>query len=165
MARRDLIAGLVAIIFGAWIVYDTFTSFTVQVSSHIGGGIDAGGYPRLLGLLSIGIGVLLVLANLRALAPATRAGTGEPSEGTESFRAAAVAFGVFVAYVALLPHLGYFVATAAVVSVLLWLTGERRPTVIAVWTVAIVATFFIAFRYGATILLPSGSLWRSLGVA
>lgn len=61
MRTRDAFAAAFAVALGAWIVFTTYTSDMISVSSHIGGGIDAAGYPRLLGSAAIVIGILIAL--------------------------------------------------------------------------------------------------------
>ncbi len=68
------------------------------------------------------------------------------------------ALGVFVAYVAVMPSLGFILATVPFFAVMMVLFGERRP--IWVGSGAICATFLLyaLFRYGFGVFLPRGLL-------
>jgi len=66
--------------------------------------------------------------------------------------------GAFVAYIALLPRLGFLLASAPFIAGLTVLYGERRPAVVALTAVAATAALYVAFRHVFQIILPQGVL-------
>ncbi len=157
MDRSQTITGLFAILFGGWIVAETYTSFKISVSSHIGGGIDAAGYPRLLGVLAVSVGVLLLASGVLAKG----GNAGRRSAGR--LWAPALLCVILAAYFQTLLLFGYMLATPFLVSAVLLLANERRPIVIAAVSVAATAAFGLLFEFGAGLLLPDGRL-VSLGI-
>lgn len=131
---------------------ETYTSFGISVSSHIGGGIDAAGYPRLLGAASVCIGVLLFAGAFFMPEPAD----GRSRHGRLWAPVALIA--TLIVYFEILLLFGYAIATPFLIAGLLLLSGERRPLVIVPVAIAVTAGFFVLFRFGAGILLPEGRL-------
>jgi hypothetical protein len=66
--------------------------------------------------------------------------------------------GAFIAYIALLPRLGFLIATAPFIAGLTVLYGERRPALVALTAVVATAGLYIAFRHVFQIILPQGVL-------
>ena len=52
--RNDVLPALPFIGFAGWLLYET-TVLDVEVAGHVGGGMDAAGYPRVLALLIAGL--------------------------------------------------------------------------------------------------------------
>lgn len=154
MRTRDAFAAVFAVALGVWIVFTTFTSDMISVSSHIGGGIDAAGYPRLLGSVAIIIGALIALSVW--LAAPVRSQDGEIRK-----LHCLGAFLALVAYLVMLPWFGFFVSTPLLVVALMWMLGDRRPVVLAAVAVVTTAAFYVAFRHGAGILLPEGEIFAA----
>ena len=61
-------------------------------------------------------------------------------------------------YIALLPRLGFLIATPPFFAGLMVVYGERRPVVVAVFSFAAAALLYLAFRHGFQIILPQGVL-------
>jgi putative tricarboxylic transport membrane protein len=114
---------------------------------------------------------LLIAVALLALSVAllVRAIASQPDDETAlTTDAAAVArqrrgltlwlLGAFLAYVVLLPSLGFIVATILFFAGLMVLFGERRPALVALGAVLATAALFALFRYGFGIFLPRGIL-------
>jgi putative tricarboxylic transport membrane protein len=71
---------------------------------------------------------------------------------------AAGALAVLLAYVVLLPTLGFVLATIPFFAVLMALFGERRPIPVVAGAVAMTAILYGLFRHGLGIFLPRGLL-------
>ncbi|MEM7464838.1 MAG: tripartite tricarboxylate transporter TctB family protein [Pseudomonadota bacterium] len=155
LGKNNLVAACFAILFGAWIVFDTYTSFSVQVSSHIGGGISAAGYPRLLGILAILLGGLLLVPGF---------GIDEERQGDSfHYHMVAAALAILFGYLLVLPWVGHFIANAALAAGMLLIGGERRLRHLLVYVSILTFVFFMVFRYGADIFMPEGELIKRLG--
>lgn len=70
----------------------------------------------------------------------------------------AAALGAFVIYLALLPLLGFLVASIPFFAVLMALYGERRPVWLVAGSVACPACLFVLFRHLFQIPMPRGLL-------
>ena len=56
---KDLCPGLCGLAFGTWLLRETYL-LDVELAQHVGGGMNAAGYPRLLSLLILGLSMFLV---------------------------------------------------------------------------------------------------------
>lgn len=81
----------------------------------------------------------------------------EPMD-TPTLRLAVSAMVFFVLYVALMPVLGFVLATIPFFTVMMMLYGERRPLWIVSGTVGFTAALYIIFRHGFSVFLPPGLL-------
>ncbi len=115
-------------------------------------------YPRLMLALLAGLGAVLV--GLDA-ARRRRAGAEARAPGRTDYGAVLVTFGVFTAYVLLLPWLGYRLATFLFVGGMQAALKPPRPRglplLIAVALVTTAVTYY-AFEVYLQILLPRGRL-------
>ena len=64
----------------------------------------------------------------------------------------------FVAYLAVLPGLGFLVATAPFFAVLMVLFGEKRWTWVGLGSVGVTVFLYVLFRHGFSVFLPRGVL-------
>ena len=166
----DIAAGVISIAFGAWLVVQTF-SFNVTASARVGGGVDAAGYPRLLAVMTITLGLVLLLSRAwAARGGRTNAVTGaehkfestpmqeKVAAGSPQAGRAAAAFGILITYTALLEPAGFLIATPVAVVLLLRVIGRRRVVHSIVAALALSTVIFVFFRYGVNIVLPEGLL-------
>lgn len=70
---------------------------------------------------------------------------------------------VFVGYIALLPVLGFVLASIPFFAIVMMLFGERRRSWILIGSVAGPLLMFAIFRHGFDIVLPRGALGSLLG--
>jgi hypothetical protein len=117
----------------------------IATKAETPGGVEAGGWIAALGaLLAVGACVHLALGGARQRAPET------PAESDGLFKPPAVALVLLLLYVALIPLLGYVLATALFVAAYLRIFGRYRPhTIVAI---------AIPFAAG------SGWLWSALNM-
>ena len=89
------------------------------------------------------------------------AGDGEQpvSSGDTSERWRAIwALGTFVAYLVVLPGLGFLLATTPFFAVLMVLFGEKRWLWVALGSIGMTVSLYVLFRHGFSIFLPRGVL-------
>lgn len=66
--------------------------------------------------------------------------------------------GAFTLYIAVLPRLGFLIATAPFFAALMVLYDERRPVVVIAGSLLATAGLYLLFRHGFQIILPLGVL-------
>lgn len=116
-------------------------------------------WPRVICLVlaALGTGMLIRLwLN-------TRSGEGESDEGASPFkglllwRVGVVIVGTFVLY-ALLEPLGFVLAGALALALLLLFAGERRPLHVALISIGVPMLLYLFFTKAASIPIPAGLL-------
>ena len=148
MLGRDGIAGLVCLGGSLW-----FLALTRGLPQPALVPIGPGFYPRILLGVTVVLSAALVVSDLlnrrRAAAPPAR------------YRLVILAFAIFAGYVALMPVLGYRVATFLFVGVLQATLepprGARWWRVLAVALLTTLITYYVFERY-LSVLLPRGRL-------
>jgi hypothetical protein len=107
------------------------------------------------GLIILLSAVLMVAAVLRA--PAQGTDKNETGGGVAAARHVVLLALSSVAYIALMPWIGYFVASALFVGWTAWLFGNRRPLVIA--ALMILAPLALQFFFEKFMVIPLPE-WR-----
>jgi hypothetical protein len=151
-ATRDTIAGLLCLAISVWLFSLTFG---LPQSPFVP--VGPGFYPRLVLLLSA---VLSAALMIQGIAAARKRGAPAARERRNYF-GVVLAFVLFGLYVALLPYLGYRIATFAFVLAL----GSQleRPGSAKQWVVLGATALFtsaltyLVFQHFLTVLLPRGS--------
>lgn len=82
----------------------------------------------------------------------------EAATARDNRRPALLVLGAFLAYIALLPTLGFILATVPFFAALMVLFGERRPLLVIAASLAMTAILYGVFRHGFGIFLPRGLL-------
>ena len=107
----------------------------------------------------------LVLAFRRLATWGAEDGPFVPSDGTQdepehpaSARRAFTIIGVSILYAALLPILGFLLATPALLAVLMWTMHVRSRRLLASVSVAYTVVVFFIFSQGLSVSLPLGPL-------
>jgi hypothetical protein len=138
---------------GGLVLHEAATSLAEQ--GHASGTpiSNAALYPRLLAGLLLGLVALQSVRDLRAAGPVA-SGEAAPAPG-HAGRSLAVALGM-VAYVAVLPVLGFLLATPVFVLALMLLLGDRAPATLAALPLAITAGCFAVFQGLFNVNLPRG---------
>jgi putative tricarboxylic transport membrane protein len=151
---RDGIAGLVLLAISLVLLVKSFQLPSLPIVP-----VGPGFYPAIVLSLMAAASALLVLQDLmKHRAPAAASGDDTPPR---NYRLVVIAFAVVGAYVAMLPLLGYRVATVLFVGVLQAALGRPRTArqwavlaAIALGTAAV--SYFIFERY-LLVLLPRGA--------
>ena len=148
MLGRDGIAGLVCLGGSLW-----FLALTRGLPHPALVPIGPGFYPRIL------LGILVVLS--AALVVSDLLSRRRAAAAPARYRLVLLAFAIFAAYVALMPMLGYRVATFLFVGALRATLepprGARWWLVLAVALATTLVTYYIFERY-LSVLLPRGRL-------
>ena len=147
MRRRNIIAALFLLALGAG--YGVLTS-QLPVRSLP----DTPGppfFPWINTIVILALSAILLVQGLRgADAPA-------PAK-TEGRQRAIWALGVFIVYLAILPGLGFILATAPFFAALMVLFGETRALRVAAGAIVVTGILYLLFRHGFGVFLPTGVL-------
>jgi len=151
---RDGIAGLVLLAISLVLLVQSFQLPSLPIVP-----VGPGFYPAIVLSFMAGASALLVLQDLTKRRPPTAIGANEAPP--RNYRLVVIAFAIVGAYVALLPLLGFRVATVLFVGVLQTALGQPRTArqwavlaAIALGTAAV--SYFIFERY-LLVLLPRGA--------
>lgn len=106
-------------------------------------------------LLALSLGLLV--QGLRGTGTEDSGQTATSMDATQR-RLALWALGAFIAYLVVLPGLGFMVATVPFFAVLMVLFGERRWLWVAIGSIAMTAFIYVLFRHGFSVFLPRGIL-------
>lgn len=151
MRRRNIIAAVALIVLA--LVYGVLTS-QLPVRSLP----DTPGPPFFPWINTV---ILLALAlGLLAQGLLSKTDSGQPvTTSTAAQRRQMIwALGAFVAYLAILPGLGFLLATAPFFAVLMVLFGEKRPFRVAIGSIGVTVFLYVLFRHGFSVFLPRGIL-------
>lgn len=136
MLSRDLVGGVASVVIGAVYLY-----FAYQLrSSALDDTMGPGGMPRILGWLLVGLGVVLAVQSL-VRAPAAASGRGAAAEapkgewdgqGRKIYYAAGL-LAIGVAYLFIVPTLGYVLSVALlIIATAAYLGAGLRTRVVAI---------------------------------
>ncbi len=148
MRRKNIIAAVVLI--ACAILYGVLTA-NLPVRS-LPNTPDPSFFPWINTVIILALSVWLLARGLKQ--PATE----RAPDGTGQRRRAAWALGAFVAYVAVMPSLGFILATAPFFAVMMVLFGERRPFWVGGGAVCATVLLYVLFRHGFGVFLPRGLL-------
>jgi putative tricarboxylic transport membrane protein len=148
MRRKNIIAAVVLI--ACAILYGVLTANLP--TRTLPNTPDPSFFPWINTAIILVLSVWLLVRDLRRPAPQpTPAGTG-PN------RRAVWALAAFVGYLAIMPGLGFILATAPFFAVMMVLFGERRPIWVGGGAVGTTVLLYALFRYGFGVILPRGLL-------
>lgn len=118
-------------------------------------------FPTIVGLVLAACGAWRLVRGAGREEPPGEAGAAPAAEGggllARSGRFYAT-WAVLLAYLALMPVLGFPVATVPVLAALFVLLGERRPAVVAALSLGAMAVLHLGFAKGLGVQLPLGVL-------
>jgi putative tricarboxylic transport membrane protein len=113
-------------------------------------------FPLVVAALILAAAVTLLIPALAARGAVEASADSSPSVADR--RLALSALAALFAYGALLPLLGFILATVPFFAILMVLFGERRPVLVVACAIAVTAALYGIFRYGFGIFLPRGVL-------
>ncbi|MCG8479797.1 MAG: tripartite tricarboxylate transporter TctB family protein [Spirochaetales bacterium] len=118
---------------------------------------NAASYPRTIALI---LGALVLIQILLRFFPSTRqdTGSGERAEETPNLVRPALLVSSFAVYIGLLGSLGYHIATAPFLAIVMWICGERGRVRILVVSVLVAFSLAFVFEVLLKIVLPGGIL-------
>ncbi|MGI9258799.1 MAG: tripartite tricarboxylate transporter TctB family protein [Gammaproteobacteria bacterium] len=147
LARRDLLAGALLLIFGIGYGLLTLALPNRSLPNTPGPAL----FPTIIsaGLISLSI-ALIVRSVRKGESGATAAAVFERSQ--------TLALAGFLAFIVVLPYAGFVAASIPFFAGMTWLYGERRVVVVAVSALLIPLLLYYVFRFGFQVLLPVG-IW------
>ncbi len=152
MGARNILAAIVLIVLG--IGYGVLAARlpTRQIDQTT----EPSFFPFVVVACVLALSTALLVQGIRARA--NEAATGATALPRDGRARAVAAFGLAVAYLALLPSLGFLAANIPFFAGLMILFGERRPIWIAAGALGVPVVLFYLFRDVFQILLPAGVL-------
>ena len=159
MLGRDGIAGLVCL---------ALSLFGLALTRGLPGPtmvpVGPGFYPRIVLGLMAGLSAMLLVSDVLAGRRGTRVAVRKP-DAPLNYRLVAVTFAIFAVYVALLPGLGFRIATFLFVALLQVVLdparGWRRWLLVLAVAAVTSGLTFLAFDHYLSVLLPRGS-WTGM---
>jgi hypothetical protein len=149
MRRKNIIAAIVLMAFA--LVYGGLTAFLpVRTLPNTP---DPSFFPWIITVIIAALSFWLLVRGLKQVP--TEPGSEEKPERR---RLAAWALGAFAVYLALMPTLGFILATLPFFAIMMFLYGERRAVWIGVGTVSATFLMYVLFRHGFGVFLPRGLL-------
>lgn len=153
MRRRNIAAAVGLIVFG--LVYG-FLAWRLPVRS-LPNTPGPSFFPLVVTVVILALSAALLIQGL-AMERDPPASLRDKAAGTGDGRPAGLLLVLTLAYIALLPLLGFILATIPFFAVLMVLFGERRPLLVAIGALAMTAVLYGIFRYGLDVFLPRGLL-------
>lgn len=148
MARRNIVAAIVLLAFSAcyvWLAVDL-------PERHVPNTPGPSFFPLvIISLLSV-LSLSLLFSGISGIRAAER------TDGPQGLTIlGAVTLAAFFCYLALLPIVGFVIASVVFFAVMMVLYGSRRPIAIVAASVLIPLALFVVFRFGFQIILPRGA--------
>lgn len=163
--NKDLLSGVVLLA-----VAGTYYTWTTQIAdSTLSDEIGAGGLPKVLAAILAILAVCLIVrtllsARMRPATAAAAAGNADDEEADENAKLPrAIGFLLFgAAYVALLPFVGYPIATALLIAGIALYEGSPRTWVIPAAAIGGGILYWAIFVKLLGVNQPMGSLFQGL---
>lgn len=151
MRSKNIYAALAFIVFGLW--YGYLTSQLPERTLPDSPGISF--FPWILTIC------LLVLSG-GLLFQGLRSGSTAPSLDSfaKTLKRPAAGLALMAAYIAILPYLGFLIATPPLFGGLMWAVGERRLSWIIPFSVAIPFFLYFIFKNIFQVYLPTAAIWN-----
>lgn len=153
MRRRNIIAALVLLAFA--LVYGALTTQLPVRSLPDTPGPPFFPWINTAILLALSLGLLA--QGIWAKTPDDSAPEGVEGDGTKRWPAV-WALGAFLAYLLVLPGLGFLLATVPFFAALMVLFGEKRWLWVAIGSIGMSVALYVLFRHGFGVFLPRGVL-------
>ena len=151
---RDGIAGLILLAISLVLLVQSFQLPSLPIVP-----VGPGFYPAIVLSFMAAASALLVLQDIIKLRTPAVAGAGDPPR--RNYRLVVIAFAIVGAYVALLPLLGFRVATVLFVGTLQAALGRpqtaRQWIVLAAIALGTAAVSYVVFERYLLVLLPRGA--------
>ena len=155
---NDLVSGLFGLVFGVWLLWETYR-IDVEMAHNVGGGMGAAGYPKLLGFFIVGLSFVLMGRYLVRLLPRKgRRKIEESQNGPAAFKKVVCAFLGLIIYTLMLTRAGYLIMTPPLLAMIMILFGERRWFFISITAIIVTGTLYAVTYYVFHIAMPQGIL-------
>ena len=153
MRMKNIAAGLGFLVFGA-----VYASLTAQLPLRTVGNVPGPSFfPWVLTWCFLGLSCVLLIQGLMAPAhtPSTPKQNSAPESQKRTLRRQAMGLILLAIYLALLPFLGFLLATPLFFGALMWTAGERRPIPILGWGVGIPLFLYLMFDRLFSVPIPA----------
>lgn len=155
---KDLLPSLCGLGFGGWLLRETYF-LDVELARHVGGGMNAAGYPRLLAVLIVMLSIAPLCQALIRRANKRMTETDGAMAGERSaLKKVGLAFLSLIVYTLLLRPVGYLIMTPMLLGFVMVLIGERRWVFIVATSILLTLALYAVTFYAFHILLPEGLL-------
>jgi hypothetical protein len=151
--RANLVLGALLALFGGWYLWLTTAALHRRLPYDPGIMF----VPRILACVLIFLSVLLIFQQIVPRLPHPKEAPPDRLDSREWFKT----FGLFVltvAYTALLPWLGFLLATPVYLVAAMLLSGARSRASTGVTAVIVTGVIYVSFVYFFSVSLPSLSL-------
>ena len=155
MRRKNIIAAVAIILLT--VVYATLTAQLPTRSLP-----DTPGptfFPWVNIFLLLVLSISLLISSIFTIK--TVENSDEFHEGPRKTKSTVIAFISFILYLILLPSVGFVMATIPFFAAMMVLFSEKRFLQIIIGSITFTVFFYILFRYGFNIFLPTGN-WQNL---
>ena len=159
--NKDLLSGAALLVIAG--TYYTWTSYIAD--STLSDEVGAGGLPRALAVVLALLGVILIARTLlvaRAAAPTAAAPADDDEEEQASLPRGIGFLLIGAAYVALLPFVGYILATALMIAAVALYEGAPRTWVIPAAATGGGVLYWAIFVKLLDVHQPMGSIFQGL---
>ena len=102
--------------------------------------------------------IILLLSGLLLLSGSSNPKVSSPSINRLEQNRVVAAMAAFIVYLAIMPRLGFILATIPFFSAMMVMFGERRPIFIGFSSLIATASLYVLFRHGFGVFLPRGLL-------
>ena len=151
---KNFLPGICGIVFGAWLLRET-SLLDVELAAHVGGGMNAAGYPRMLALGIIGLSIVLVGQAIFHQSKRITS-TDENSDNQSAYKKATIAYIGLILYTLLLIPVGYLIMTPILLSLVMILVDERRWVFVVTVSIVLTLSLYMVSYYAFHIVLPEG---------
>ena len=155
MKKGEIIFAAGCIVFFGVMLFETFDLLGQGRPGEVGSGF----WPFAALIISLVLSVLLLLSNLRTVKSAEPAPMQSPEAQAEKKRAritVALSIACFLAYIVVMPLVGFILATLFYILVFAFVLGERRRWVLLGSPPVITAVIMGVFAKFITIPFPKG---------
>jgi putative tricarboxylic transport membrane protein len=149
MASRDIVAAIGLLIFSGLYAWATFYIPDRTIPNTPGPSF----FPFVIITLVAGLSVALLLKGI-----AERRTTGQMAITSSTARLPLLMLGAFGLFLAVLPWVGFLMASVAFFAVLMMLYGSRSPLKIVLWSLALPTALYVIFTEAFQVILPTGPL-------
>ena len=144
------------IVIGALIVYQS-SLLDVEMAQNMGGVLGPAAYPKLLGILMLGLSFLFIYKGWPSEAE-TQNEQQELSATKPAYHLTILSFIGLLVLTYLLEFLGFIVASILLMMWFMVMMGERRWLFLTLSSIVFPLVVFSVFRYGFGIVFPEGIL-------
>lgn len=158
--NRDILSGL--ILFGIAAAY--YYGAVILPTSILDTAVSSSTFPKIIGGLGMILSTILVVQGVLRLRSASPAGQESIAASLPRHKKAPGLLLIGFGYLALLELFGYVVALLALIPAVAVYHGVRPGKTLVIVSIAGTALFWLFFVKALGLHMPSGMVWRALGL-